>query len=191
MTPCKSIILLLTVGLLFGACTASSKRKSASYYKEHKTSLDSLRLLYDELYQHQAFSAGFTDKSYKFFVMEVVTDSVRYIYNTEKNQPQVVDLIKKFAFNEQKISRFGALMHQNECLWLSKASFYVQDRRETITYLSFKAAVENRPFVENKYYILLFMDHPIKTPDIERRIRDGKLEKIDELVYFMIGNGYR
>jgi hypothetical protein len=191
MKPFKTVVLILVAGLLFGACAAGKKRKSANYYREHKSSLDSLRSLYDELYHHQAFSAGFTDKSYKYFVMEVITDTVRYIYNTEKNQPQVIEMISKFQYDKEKIRRFGELMKANECLWLSKSSFYANEKRETVTYLSFKSAATDRPFVENKYYVLIFMDHPITSTGIRQRIKDGELVKIDELVYFTIGNAYR
>jgi hypothetical protein len=191
MKTCKTTLLMLMVAVLLNACMKGANRKSANYYRENQSALDSLRILYDDLYQHQPFSAGFTDKSYQYFVMEVITDSLRYIYNTEKNRPQVVDIISKFQYDPKKIRRFGELMKQTKCLWLSKASFYANEKREVITYLSFKSAATDRPFVENKYYILIFIDHPITSEGIRQRIADGKLVKIDDLVYFMIGNGYR
>jgi hypothetical protein len=175
------------------SCASSSKstRKTAKYYKENKQAISELRELYEKLYLQHPFSAGFTDKSYKYYVMEVKTDTLRYIYNTEKNKQQVYQNITKFHYDTAMLRDLTFKMKETKCLWLSKSSFYVDEKRETVTFLSFKSASSNGPFVENKYYILIFLNHPITSPDIRARIKKGELVKIEELVYFTIGTKFR
>jgi len=123
--------------------------------------------------------------------MEVTTDSLRYIYNTHINEQQLYEAVQKFQYDTAMLKKLSILMNATKCLWLSKSSFYINEKRETVTYLSFKSAKTDRPFVENKYYILIFLPYPITSADIKAKINNGDLVKIDELVYFMIGNGYR
>jgi hypothetical protein len=191
MKKIKLVSLLFWVAVSLVSCTAASKRKSADYYNQNKTALDNLQKLYEQLYRQQPFSAGFTDKSYKYYTMEVKTDTVRYVYNTEKNKEQVYSMIDRFNYDTMKLKELSAKMKTLQCLWLSKSSFFVNDKKETVTFLSFKSAAVNKPFVENKYYILIFLPHPITSPDIKERIKKGDLVKIDELVYFTIGSKFR
>ena len=183
-------LFLMIVGLT--SCMTSSKRKSEDYYRENQKVITEMRKSYDKLYQQQAFSAGFTDKSYKYYVMEVNTDTVRYIYNTEKaERAQLNATISRFQYDTAMLNDLAVKMKSIKCLWLSKASFYVAEKRETVTYLSFKSAKNGGFFVENKYYILIFLEHPITSEDIKARIKKGDLVKIDKLVYFTIGNKFR
>lgn len=185
----NSIVILLMVCL--GACTASSKRKSADYYNENKAVIHQTLELYDNLYKHQPFGAGFTDKSFRYFLLEVTTDTLRYIYNTDNNEQRIYETINRFHYDTSQLKVLGQNLFDIKCLWLSKSSFYVNKQKETVTFLSFKSARNNKPFVENKYYILIFLPHPIKSLDVNERIRKGSLVKINDLVYFTIGSKFR
>jgi len=173
------------------SCAASSERKSADYYRQNQQTINQIKQLYDHLYQQQPFSAGFSDKSYQYYLLEVTTDTVRYIYNTERNKEAFFATIDKFNYDTTMLKDLGKKMKAIKCLWLSKSSFYIDEKRETITFLSFKSVSSNKLFVENKYYILVLLNHPITSPDISARIKKGDLVKIDSLVYFMIGSGFR
>jgi hypothetical protein len=173
------------------SCAATANRKSADYYLQNKNSINGLRQLYEQLYSQQAFAVGFTDKSCKYYVMEVRTDTVRYIYNTEKNKPQIYATVAKFQYDTAMLKELSIKMKAIKCLWLSKSSFYVNEKKETITFLSFKSTTIENPFVDNKYYILIFLDHPITSEDIRTKIKKGDLVKIDDLVYFTIGSNFR
>lgn len=185
----KKIIWLILGAVLLYSCTGT--RKTASYYRENKGAIDSMVHLYEKLYAYQPFAAGFTDRSCKYYVMEVRTDTVRYVYNTEKNAPQVLALVERFAYDTAQIRDLTVRMKALKCLWLSKTSFYVNKTKETVTFLSFRSVAVDNPFVENKYYILLFLPYPITSPDLRERVKKGDLVKIDNLVYFTIGTKFR
>jgi hypothetical protein len=187
----KLFLILSLPALLLASCASVTKRRSAEYYLEHKKEINEVKDLYTQLYAQQPFSAGFTDRSFKYYVMEVTTDSVRYIYNTEKNEPQVYKMISRFKYDTTKLRSMSVKMKDIECLWLSKSSFFSNEKKDSVTYLSFRSANNQGMFVENKYYILIFLNHPINTPAMKARLKRGDLFKIDELVYFTIGSKFR
>ena len=187
----NNFCLLFLIVSLTCSCGSSKQRKSADYYNENKQSINEMRSVFDQLYNHQVLSVGFTDKSFKYYVMEVTTDTLRYIYNTHINEQQLYETVKKFRYDTIMLKKLSNLMKSTKCLWLSKSSFYISEKRETVTYLSFKSAKTDRPFVENKYFILIFLPYPLTSADIKAKINNGDLVKIDDLVYFMIGNKYR
>ena len=184
-------IIALVAIVCLGACASASKRKSADYYEQNKAVINETLQLYDQLYQQQPFSAGFTDKSFKYYLLEVTTDTLRYIYNTDNNDQKFYEVIQKFQYDTTKLRGLGERLLAIKCLWLSKASFYVNEKRETVTFLSFKSKSTDKPFVENKYYILIFLPYPIESPNITERVKKGSLIKINDLVYFAITSKFR
>ena len=173
------------------SCVASSQRKSGNYYNENKAAINELRLAYENLYGQQPLSIGFTDKSHKYFVMEVKTDTLRSIFNTAQSPDQLYGLIKKFNYDTAMLSLVAQKMKDIKCLWLSKSAFYVNEKRALVTFLSFESASSGGLFKENKYYILVFLEQPITSQDFNKRIDKGELVKINDLVYYIIGNNFR
>lgn len=182
--------LFFLTGMLV-SCASSSKRKTADYYHQHELIIKEIMQLYDQLYEQQPFSAGFSDRSFKYYLLEVGTDSVRYIYNTEKNKEAFYSTILRFNYDTAKLKSLGEKIRDIKCLWLSKSTFYINDKPETVNFLSFKSVSSGKLFVENKYYILVFLKYPISSSDINARIEKGDLVKINDLVYYTIGSGFR
>ncbi len=191
MTRTNIYVWLFFLAGMLVSCASSSKRKTADYYHQHEVSIKEIMQLYDQLYEQQPFSAGFSDRSFKYYLMEVRTDTVRYIYNTEKNKEAFYSTIFRFNYDTVKLKSLGEKIRDIKCLWLSKSTFYISDKPETVNFLSFKSVSSGKLFVENKYYILVFLKHPISSPDINARIEKGDLVKINDLVYYMIGSGFR
>jgi hypothetical protein len=186
----KSIVFLVSVMAMIG-CASSANRKSSDYYFENKVAIEQILLEYEELYAVKPFSAGFSDKSFQYYLMEVQSDSVRYIYNTEKNIDHLKSTIAKYNYDTAKLSLLAKKLKAIECLWLSKSSFYINETRETVTFLSFRSVSSRKAFVENKYYILIFTPHEIENEQIKARIKKGELIKIADQVYFTIGSNFR
>lgn len=183
------LLLLACYGLI--SCTAASKRKSAAYYQQNQAKIEETLQQYEKLYAYQPFSAGFTDKSFRYYLMEVSTDTLRYIINSDNNLTQLGEVIKRFNYDTVQLRAMARNLKAIKCLWLSKNSFYIGDKRETITFLSFKSATVDKPFVENKYYVLIFLQHPITSSNIKERLKNGSLVKINDLVYFTISSKFR
>ena len=182
-------MLLLVVGL--SSCMVGSKRKSAAYYEKNKETISQIRTCYDQLYKQQPFSVGFTDKSFKYYVMEVTTDTLRYIFNTDQSETKLFETILRFNYDTLLLQKLAVKMKEIKCLWLDKSSFYLEEKKETVTFLSFKSALVDKPFVENKYYVLVFLNHKLEHPELKAKVKKGEIYKINDLVYFMIGNRFR
>ena len=180
--------LLWIVAIGFSCATA---RKSAEYYQENKVSINELRSYYDALYRQQPFSAGFTDKSLTYYVMQINTDTLRTIYNTDERKEELWENIVRFHYDTVLLKKMAARMKEVKCLWIGKSSYYLDELKVNFTFISFKSALIDKPFVENKYFILLFLDHKIGHPELEANVKKGQLVPIDDLVYFTIGSKYR
>jgi len=188
---CIYLLSLMLIALIISCSGSKKNRKSVTYYNDNKTAILELRNLYDSLYSQQPFSVGFTDNTYTYYVMEITTDTVRYIYNTEKSEQQLYHAIERFHYDTTQLRKLATKMKEIKCLWLDKASFYLNEIKDTVTFLSFRSVTIENPFVENKYYVLLFIRRPIDTPLLRSKVKKGDLVKLDELVYFTIGNRFR
>ena len=191
ITDCKSYIVASIIVLAQCACAVNAPRKSADYYEKYKDEITEVRKYYETLYSHQPFSVGFTDKSFKYYVMEVTTDTLRYIYNTEQSEKILYETILKFKYDTAMLRQLARKMREIKCLWLDKSSFYLDGEKELVTFLSFKSVTVDKPFVENKYYVLIFLNHELRDAEAKARVKKGELVRINELVYFMIGNRFR
>ena len=110
-----SILLTLAVGQ-----SCSPERKSASYYQENKKEINELKNEYDALYRQQAFSAGFTDKTFKYYVMQIITDTLRAIYNSEKRKDELWQNVLRFHYDTVALKKMAAMMKKIKCLWVEK-----------------------------------------------------------------------
>jgi hypothetical protein len=191
MGKCKLYVCLLSILAGWSSCAVNSPRKSTAYYEKNKVAIHELVDYYNNLYQHQPFSVGFTDKSFEYYLMEVTTDTLRYIYNTEKSEEKLFETIGRFKYDTSQLKKLAAKMKEIKCLWLDKTFFYLDEKKEIVTFLSFKSVAVDKPFVENKYYVLVFLEHKLDHPAIKARIKKGELVRVNDLVYFMIGNRFR
>jgi len=191
MTRQMTIWFLAAACILGASCAMKVERKSASYYLKHKQEITDILNNYHALYNKQPFSCGFTDRSYKYFVMQIMTDTVRYIYNTELNKATLYKAVKLVRYDTARLSLMMNQMKNIKLLWMDKTSFWVNEKEEIVTFLSFKSVAVEQPFTENKYYILLFTDQRLDIPELRERLKKGDLARIEDKVYFMIGNQYR
>src|SRR5262245_3619018 len=182
-------ILLIGVTVICFSC--APERKSAKYYQENKADLIALKNYYDSLYRTQPFSAGFTDKSCKYYVMQINTDTLRSVYTTDTRKGELWKNALRYQYDTVLLNKMAGKMKKLKCLWLGKTTDWLEEQKETYTYISFGSALVDKPFVEDKFYILIFLDHKINHPEVEANIKNGKLVPVDDLVYFTIGSSYR
>jgi hypothetical protein len=180
--------LLCVIAISFSCATT---RKSEKYYQENKVAISELRADLEVWYRHQPFSAGFTDKSFKFYSMQIVTDSLRAIYANDTGKKELWDNIFTFHYDTARLKKMAGKMKQLKCLWIGRSNYYMDDQKVPFTFISFGSALIEKPFVENKFYILIFLDKKIAHRELDNRVKKGKLVPIDDLVYFTIGSNYR
>lgn len=177
--------------VIISSCMIRAQRKSSAYYNKNRILITQMLSSYEELYNQQPFSIGYADRSYKHYIMYILTDTLRYIYNTRTGRDKLFELIQRFNYDTALLKDLALKMKQTKCLWLDKMSFYLDNKKDSATFLSFKSALVEKPFVENKYYILLFLNHNLSHPEIKARLKRGDLVRIRDSVYFTIGSHFR
>ena len=182
------VLLMWLVAICY---SCAPERKSAKYYQDNKADLTALKTYYDSLYRKHPFSAGFTDKSCRYYVMQINTDTLRSVYTTDTKKDELWKNVLRYQYDTVLLNKMARKMKQLKCLWLSKTTDWLGEQKETYTYISFGSALVDKPFVEDKYYILIFLDHKINHPEVEGKIKKGELVPVDDLVYFTIGSSYR
>ena len=178
-------------GIVIICFSCAAERKSAKYYQDNKADLVTLKTYYDSLYRKQPFSAGFTDKSCRYYVMQINTDTLRSVYTTDTKKEELWKNVLRYQYDTVLLNKMAGKMKHLKCLWLGKTTDWLGEQKETYTFISFGSALVDKPFVEDKYYILIFLDHKIIHPEVETNIKKGKLVPVDDLVYFTIGSSYR
>ena len=189
MKKYRLYIILLAITLVGFSCTTA--RKSAKYYDQNKAAIKELRNYFEILYKQQPFAAGFTDKSFKYYAMQIVTDTLRSIYTNDTREKELWDNIYKFNYDTALLKKMAVKMKEVKCLWIGRSAYYMDEQKMPFTFISFGSALIEKPFVEDKYYILVFLDRKLEHAELEDRVKKGKLVPVDDLVYYTIGSSYR
>ncbi len=187
----KVIVLFLLSGILLSSCFSAKIRKSEDYYFENRPALETLLKDYEALYRKQPFAIGFSDKRFSYYTIIMYTDSVRYLYNTHMNRKLVFDEMRQSSLTVEDLTGIARQIKDLKCLWIGKNELYIDNRKTMATNLSFKSQLFNRPFEENKYYILSFLETRMSKAATTRRLRKYGYHEVGRNVYFTISNRFR
>jgi hypothetical protein len=184
---------LMIVLLMWGcsSCFVKRQQKSASFYIENKAPIDKLIKDFNALYDKQPFALGFSDKRFKHYTIQMYTDTVRYIYNTQQDRTMVFSEMIASPISESELSIIAKQIKELKCLWIDKSIMYIDGVKTPSTHLSFKSVLFNRPFDENKYYNLVFLETYIPKRTTTRRLRKYGYSEVSKNVYFTISNRFR
>lgn len=182
---CKHIILFFCITGLLCSC-ASRKTFSTNYYFENEKTLTSIEQLYKNLHQQKHFSIFFTDKSFDFISLEIITDSIKYIYEFGIQEPRLQDTLLKYGLPSQGITDIITQMRSIHCIWINDLDYYTNGQKHTLVFMSIRHTAVHLPFTVEKYYILTFYSQP-QYYDSEGRLlnnrRVRKLRKINDDVF--------
>lgn len=185
----KLCFLLLPV--LLSSCFSAKVRKSEEYYFENEAALRKLVKDYEGMYAKQPFAFGFSDRRFSYNTLIMYTDTVRYIYNTKLKRDLVFQEMRESALSNADLSTLAKQLKAVDCLWVDKGDLYLEGRKVPATFLSFKSLLFHRPFEENKYYILAFLDTSLPKATATRRLRKYGYHEVGKNVYFSISNRFR
>jgi hypothetical protein len=178
----------LTALVLFSSCTTLN---IANYYNRHKQSLDGMEDTYRNAYQKKPFSIEFTDRSFSRVSLELITDSLTYIYDYQVGEPRMQDSLKKFGYDTTAINYLIRAMKSRACTWIDNLDYYTDTSRHSLIYISLWPRRFNFAFVNKKYYILTYFARP-QYFDSEGRLLVGRrlrhVRKINGDVYHRIND---
>ena len=166
------IILLLCIIGLMCSC-ASRKVFSTNYYAENEKIVTTIEQLYKTIYQQRHFSVAFTDKSFEYISLEILTDSIKYIYEFNIKEPRLQDSLVKYGLPVKDITNLITQMSSIHCIWINNLDYFVNNQRRALVFLSIRHVDFHLPFTSEKYYILTFYSQP-QYFDKEGRLLAGR-----------------
>ena len=184
------ILLLLCIIALLCSC-ASRKVISSNYFYENEKTLTVIEQSYKALYRQNPFSLAFTDKSFNYISLEIITDSIKFIYEFEINEPRLQDTLAKYHLSAIAVTGLITQMRSIHCIWINNLDYYVTDQKRSLVFMSIRQVSTQIPFTAEKYYVLTFYSQP-QYFDKEGRLLAGrrlrKLRIINGDIFYRIND---
>lgn len=183
-------IFFLGMALLLASC-ASRKGFSAHYYHEHEKELITIEQSYRTLYRQKPFSVEFTDRSFNYISLEIITDSVKYMYEFTITEKRLQDTLLKYGLPVAGITGLISQMRSIRCIWINNLDYYNNNQKASLIFMSIRNVAIHLPFTYEKYYILTFYSQP-QYYDSEGRLlanrRLRRLRKINDEIFYRIND---
>jgi hypothetical protein len=161
------------------------------YYHKHHPALDSIEDTYRRAYSRKPFSIEFTDRPFDRVSLELITDTLTYIYEYHVGEPRLRDTLWKYGYDTIPVTWLIKRMRAMECTWIDKLDYYAEAQRHSLIYLSLWPRAINSPFVKKKYYILSYFQQP-QYFDSQGRLLTGRrrrhIRKINAAVFFRLND---
>jgi len=197
LRPYQALLLFLLIQA--ASCTTLNIR---NYYHKNQPVLDSIETTFRQAYMEKPFSIEFTDRPFNRLSIELITDTLTYIYEYTVGEPRLQDTLLKYGYHPNAINNLISNMRSMEITWIDNLAYYSEERKHSLTYLSLWPRAFNSPFVNKKYYILTYFQQPqyydgegrLLTGRRRRRIRKINAEtfhRITDKVAYTISDRFR
>jgi hypothetical protein len=184
-------MVVVFTAILQYACSVP-KKALLHYYTQNHAALDSIEALFKRLHAQKPFSIGFSDLSFNYVSVTIVTDSLQYIYEFGPADGQRLnDTLLKYKLNAAALTDLISRMRRLKCTWINSVDYYVGETQMFMIFLSAKPVAHNAPFSYKKYYILAYFPEPQYFDDEGRLYaskRRHRLRKINNEVYSKIND---
>jgi len=184
-----TVISACCIALFLFSCSA--KKISSNYYLEHEKVLDQIEESYKQMYRKKPFTIAFADKAFSTVTLDIITDSITYIYEIGVNEPRFTDTLNKYSLDVNGVKKLVSLMQSIRCTWVNNFDYYVDEQKKSLIFISIKP-VTIRPLLSyKKYYILTYFSQPQQFDEkgrllVKRRLR--KLHKINGEIFYRIND---
>ena len=191
------ILFIGVAGLLY---SCSPRNISTRYYYENEKVLDKIEETFKQLSREHDFAIAFTSKNFKSVSLEIFTDTLKYVYDFETNEPRLADTLTAYHLNAPKIIKLIQQMQSIRSTWIRNLDYYVDGKKNNLVFMSMKPVALKAPFSYKKYYILAYFNQPQFFDDKGRlldRMSRRRLRKIngeeflrinDKVCYTVSGN---
>ncbi len=175
----KNRIPAILISIVLGASlfSCSPKNISTNYYYQNKRVLDSIEIAFKSLSAPRPFTIGFTSKDFQTVSVEIITDTMTYVYEFSHNEPRLYDTLKRYGLNADAITRLIDQMYGIKCTWIKNQDYYVDDKKNTLVFMSIRpVALSGGPFTYKRYYVLTYFQQP-QYFDSEGRLLDKRKKR--------------
>jgi hypothetical protein len=123
--------------------------------------------------------------------MEIHTDSIKYIYSFNTDEPYLLDTLQKYQYDVKAMSELINDMQNAHCTWITKLDYYENLQRKYLVFVSVRDRKLNAFLRPEKYFTLAFFDRS-QPYDKEGRLLDTedsrKVRKINSSVFHRIND---
>ena len=192
-------ILLFVFGIFLFSC---SQRNIADHYYRNQKSYDSIHANYKSLIHENVFTLFFKNRSHKSIMLEIFTDSLKYIYYFKTDESLLYDTLVKYKINTKNFYLLMNQMARARSLWISQLEYYVKNKKENLIYIAFRSRPLWFFFSSQKYCMINWFTKPQQydvkgfllnqslTP-IPLELNDRKSYRINDTVAYRISNRFR
>lgn len=156
----KLTTVILFSGMISFILSCSPKNISTKYYYLHEKALDKAEETYKRLYGQQPFTIAFTDKDFNTLSLEIITDTLSYIYRFDINETRLNDTLVAYRLNAPAVIELIRQLQSMRCTWINKLDYYVDEKKSTLILMSIKPVAFNAPFSYKKYYTIAYFPQP-------------------------------
>lgn len=155
----NSILLSLAIILMIQLSSCSPELIIAEkYYNKHEKVLTTIEKDYKLQYAYKPFAVAFTDKSFRYVSIEIMTDTLKYIYEFEVGESRLNDTLMKYELNQAAVHQLINNMRTVKCIWINMLDYYVEEHKNALVFIAIRPLEMNNPFTNKKYYILTFFN---------------------------------
>ena len=172
-------VYLTVITILLFSC--SGRNISTNYYYEHETVLDKIQAAYKALYQEKPFTIAFNDNGFRTVTVEIITDTLTYIYEFGVNEPRLNDSLHKYNYDSAGVNRLISLMQSIRCTWVNNFDYYVDEQKKSLIFISIKPVALHPLFSYRKYYIITYFSQPQHFDSEGRLLDKRKLRRLRKI----------
>ncbi len=163
--------------LMLSSCATSlPKHFALNYYKTNEQAITKIEKLYNEIYKAKPIVTEFTDNTFNYVSIEMKTENIRYIYEFNLNDNRLQDTLQKFGYNSLAVTTLMREMKLLKCTWINTLDYYVDEKKQSLVFMSIRPKAFDALFSNKKYYTLTFYKQP-QYYDAEGRLLDKRNRK--------------
>jgi len=198
----KTAISILSSCIILCMLSCSSRNITAKYYYEHEQTLNRIEESYQDLYRQQPFTVAFTAKDFKTISLEIITDTLSYIYEFPLHESRLTDTLVKYGLPAPGVIELIRQMQSIRCTWTNMLTYYVDEKKNSMVFMSVKSVKRVLPLSYKKYYVLAYFSQPQsfdgsgklldkKTTRRLRKINGQTFNRINDKVCYTISGHFR
>jgi hypothetical protein len=177
----KVTAVIVTAGVLFLMFSCSPGKISSRYYYQHEKVLDRIEETYKKLYTQQRFSIAFTDKSFNTVSLQIVTDTLNYIYLFAVDEPRLSDTLRQYHLDAPKVIELIKQVQLVHCAWINNYDYYENEKKKSLVFMSVKQIGPSLPISYKKFYILTYFPKPQYFDSTENLLDQGKTGRLRKI----------
>ena len=179
--------LALGIALVMLLLSCSHSRKfTQTYYSENEKTITAIKDRFTRLYDAHPFSLELKDRYLQRIGLEIITDSIKYIYAFNLNEPYLTDTLRKYKFDISSIGDLIIDMQRAHCTWITNLDYYENRQKKELIFLSVRHKALEDFLKPEKYFTLALFNEKQPVDDRKRLLdKEGTLQlrKINGKVY--------